>query len=130
MMIFLPLLDEPAQIARVLGVADRRADLRELLDGVADLLVEDAPVGDDDDRVEDLRLSPLSRPMSWCASQAMEFDLPAAGRVLDQVAPARALVPGIGQQLAHHIELVVAREDLLALLLARSSGPSRSTICA
>ena len=33
----------------------------------------------------------VRRPMSWCASQAIEFDLPAAGRVLDQVAPARAL---------------------------------------
>ena len=43
---------------------------------VADLLVEDAPVGDDDDRVEDLASSLRFRPMSWCASQAMEFDLP------------------------------------------------------
>jgi hypothetical protein len=31
-----------------------RAHLHELLDGRLDLLVEDAPVGDDDDRVEDL----------------------------------------------------------------------------
>ena len=49
-------LDELAQVARVLGVADRRAHLGELLDRVADLLVEDAPVGDDDDRVEDRRV--------------------------------------------------------------------------
>ena len=49
MMIFLPLCDELAQVARVLGVADGRADLRELLDRVADLLVEDRAVGDDDD---------------------------------------------------------------------------------
>ncbi len=65
-----------AQVAGALGVAHGRAHLRELLDGVLDLLVEDAPVGDDDDRVEDLRLPRASRPMSWCASQAMEFDLP------------------------------------------------------
>ena len=41
-------------------------------------LVEQAPVGDHDDRVEHLpsRLSSRLRPMSWCASQAMEFDLP------------------------------------------------------
>ena len=76
MMIFLPLLDELAQVARVLGVADRRAHLRELLDRVPDLLVEDAPVGDDDDRVEDRPCRRACRPMSWCASQAMEFDLP------------------------------------------------------
>ena len=47
-------LDELAQVAGVLGVAHGRADLRELLDGVLDLLVEDAAVGDHDDRVEDL----------------------------------------------------------------------------
>ena len=69
-------LDEPPQVAGVLGMADRRADLGELLDRVADLLVEDASVGDDDDRVEDRRPSSLREPMSWWASQAMEFDLP------------------------------------------------------
>ena len=44
--------------------------------------------------------------------------LAAAGRVLDQVAPARAVLPRVGQQLAHHVELVVARQDLHRLLLA------------
>ena len=34
-------LDELAQVAGALGMADRRADLGELLDRVADLLVED-----------------------------------------------------------------------------------------
>ena len=42
MMIFLPSSMKLPQVAGVLGVADRRADLRELLDRVADLLVEDA----------------------------------------------------------------------------------------
>ena len=50
----LALLDELAQVAGVLGVAHRRAHLHELLDGRLDLVVEDAPVGDHDDRVEDL----------------------------------------------------------------------------
>ena len=76
MMIFLPLCDEPAQVAGMLGVADGGADLGELLDGVADLLVEDAPVGDDDDRVEDRLLAVFAGRSSWCASQAMELDLP------------------------------------------------------
>ncbi len=44
-------------IARMSRVADRRAYLRELLDRVADLLVEDAPIGDDDDGVEDRRVA-------------------------------------------------------------------------
>jgi hypothetical protein len=33
-----------------------RAQLGELFDGVPDLLVQNAPVGDDDDRVEDGRV--------------------------------------------------------------------------
>ena len=70
-------LDEAPQVARAFGVAHRGRHLGELLDGVADLLVEDAPVGDDDDRVKDLLApSPARRPMSWWASQAMELDLP------------------------------------------------------
>ena len=90
----LAVLDELPQVAGVLGVAHRGADLGELLDGVADLLVEDAPVGDDDDRVED-RLSPsFAGRSSWWASQAMELRLAAAGRVLDQIAPARAAAAG------------------------------------
>ena len=47
-------LDELAQVAGVVGVTDGGADLRELLDRVLDLLVEDAAVGHDDDRVEDV----------------------------------------------------------------------------
>ena len=38
--------------------------------------------------------------------------------MLNQVPLARAVRAGIGQQLAHDVELVIAREDLLALLLA------------
>ena len=58
MMIFLPACEEPAQVPRVLGVPHRGGDLGELLDGVADLLVEHAPVGDHDDRVEDVPCCP------------------------------------------------------------------------
>ena len=38
----------------MLGVPDGGAYLCELLDRVADLLIEDAPVGDNDDRIEDV----------------------------------------------------------------------------
>ena len=48
----LALGDELAQVPGALGVADGGADLGELADRVADLLIEDAAVGDDDDRVE------------------------------------------------------------------------------
>ena len=76
MMIFLPLVDELAQVARVLGVADGRAHLGELLDGVADLLVEDAPVGDDDDRVEDRRAVLLAGRSAGAPARRWSCDLP------------------------------------------------------
>ena len=41
--------------------------------------------------------------------------LAAAGRVLDQVALARAVAAGVGHQAAHGVELLVAREDQEAL---------------
>ena len=44
--------------------------------------------------------------------------LAAARRVLDQVAPAGAVRLCVGEQLAHDVELVVARPDLRRLLLA------------
>ena len=56
--------------------ADSRPDLGELLDGVADLLVEDAAVGDDDDGIEEGLRRSCCRSISWCASQAMELLLP------------------------------------------------------
>src|SRR5690606_25090066 len=39
------------------------------------------------------------------------------GRMLDQVTLARPLGFGVGQQLAHHVQLMEAREDLLGRLL-------------
>ena len=113
----LALGDELAQVARVLGVADRGAHLGELLDRVPDLLVEDAPVGDDDDRVEDRRVV-LRQADQLVREPGDGVGLAAARRVLDQVAPARAVLPRVGQELAHHVELVVARPDLHRLLLA------------
>ena len=41
-------------LAGMLGMADRCSDLSELLDGVANLLIEDATIGHDDHGVEDL----------------------------------------------------------------------------
>ena len=119
----LPLLDELAQVAGVLGVAHRRAHLHELLDGRLDLVVEEAPVGDHDDRVEDLLVVALQAD-ELVREPGDGVRLAAARRVLDQVALARAVGAHIGQRLPHHAELVVARPHLLALLLAGASGPS------
>src|SRR5215212_8680488 len=51
-----PAFDEPAEVAGMLGVSDSRPNLRELLDGVTNLLIEDAPIRHDDDRVEQRRI--------------------------------------------------------------------------
>ena len=104
-------LDEPAQVARAVGVPDRRPHLRVLPDRVPDLTVEDDPVGDHDDRVEDRRVVP-GQPDQLVGQPGDGVALAAARRVLDQVAPARAVDAGVGQQPAHHVELVVARPDL------------------
>ena len=125
----LALLDELAQIAGALGVAHRRAHLHELLDGLLDLVVEDAPVGDHDHRVEHLLAAALDAD-ELVREPGDGVRLAAARRVLDQVALARAVGAHIGQGLPHHAELVVARQDLLALLLAGLAGPSLDTIWA
>ena len=113
----LALGDERAQVAGVLGVPDRRAHLGELLDGVFDLLIEDPAVGDDDDRVEDRRIV-LGKADQLVRKPGDRVRLAAARRVLDQVAPARAVLGDVGQELAHHVELVEARPDLNRLLAA------------
>ena len=82
--------DEAAQVAGARGMAHCRADLGVLLDGVADLLVEDAPIGNHDDRVEDL--GAVSREPDQLMRQPGDgVALAAARRVMDQVEPARAL---------------------------------------
>ena len=75
MMIFLPFRDKLTQVPGVLGMSHRGAHLGELLDGVADLLIEDAAVGDHQDRIEHGGVV-ASRPISWWASQAIELLLP------------------------------------------------------
>ena len=71
----LALGDKLTEIARVLGVSDGGSDLGELLDRVSDLLVENAR------SVTTMMESKMAAslffsPIIWCASQAMEFDLP------------------------------------------------------
>ena len=113
----LALLDELAQVAGVLGVAHGRAHLHELLDGRLDLVVEQAPVGHHDDRVEDLLVVALQTD-ELVREPGDGVRLAASRRVLDQVALARAAGAHVRQRLPHHAELVVARPYLLALLLA------------
>ena len=104
-------LDEAPQVSGPLRAPHRRADLGVLPDGVADLPVEDQPVGDDNDRVED-RGAILLQTDELVRQPRDGVALAAARRVLDQVAPADTVRRGVGQQPAHHVELVVAGPDL------------------
>jgi hypothetical protein len=90
MMIFFPSAMNLRRSPERSAWPDRRAHLGELLDGVLDLLVEDPAVGDDDDRVEDRRLV-LLEPDELVREPRDGVRLAAARRVLDQVAPARAV---------------------------------------
>jgi len=83
-------------------MANGGGDLGELLDGVADLLVEHAPVGDHNDRVEQC-LALVLQPHKLVRQPGDGVALAAARRVLDQVTPADAALGGIGQQHAHHL---------------------------
>ena len=99
----------------------RRADLGVAPDGVADLPVEDAPVGDHDDRVED-RSALLREPDELMGQPGDGVALAAARRMLDEVAPARPVGAGVGEQPSHRIDLVVARPDLGLLPPAHLPG--------
>ena len=109
-------LDEPSQVAGTLGVSHRRAHLGVFPDRVSDLPVEDAAVGDDDDRVED-RSVVLFQPDQLVGQPCDRKALPAARRVLDQITLPRAAGSRVGQELAHRVDLVIARPDLDSPLL-------------
>ena len=114
----LPARDKPAEVTRAVGMADGGPDLGELLDRVADLLVEDASIGDHDDGVEHPRVV-LPEPDQLVGEPGDGVGLPAAGRMLDEIPLPCAVPARVGQEPSHHIELLVARPDLHLLLLAR-----------
>ncbi len=83
----------------------------ELEDGILQLLVEHAPVGDDDDRVEHGPVVVAMQGGEAVRQPGNAVALATAGGVLDEVGAARSVPPGVGLDRPHHVELVVARED-------------------
>ena len=69
-------LDKPAEVTRAFGMPDGGPDLGELLDRVADLLVEDASRSVTTMMESNTPASSFLSPINWWASQAMELDLP------------------------------------------------------
>ena len=97
----------------MLGVANGRTDLHELLDGSLDLIVEDAAIGHHDDRVEHLLgLALHTDQLMGKPSDGVRFT--ATRGVLDQVALSCAVLLHIGQSLPHDGELMIARPHLAA----------------
>ena len=85
--------------------------LGELADIGLDLVVEDSAVGHHDDRIEYLRAVALQRDQ--LVGQPGDGEaLAAAGRVLDQVPLTHTLLARVGEQFAHHVELLVPWPDL------------------
>ena len=99
-------------------MADGGPDLGELPDRVADLLVEEASIGDHDDGVKHPCVV-LPESDQLVGEPCDGVGLPAAGRMLDEISLPGAVPARIGQEPPHHVELVVARPDLLLPLLAR-----------
>ena len=92
-------------------MADGRTDLSELLDGIADLPVQNAPVGHDDDGIE-TRCVVFRQADQLVRKPGDGVGLPAARGMLNQVALARPVPTRVGEERAHHVELVVTRPDL------------------
>ena len=76
-----------------------------------ELAVEHPPVGHDHDRVEDAPVVRIVQHRELVGQPGDGEALAAAGRVLDQVALARAVVACVAHQAAHAVELLVARKD-------------------
>ena len=93
---------------------DDGRDLRKLSYGVVDLLVQDSPVGDDDDGIDnrDAVVLETDKPVRQPGDGVR---LAATGGVLDEVSPSDSRFGHIGEQLADDFELVEARPDLLPL---------------
>ena len=111
-------LDELPQIAGMFRVADGLADLGKLLDGRLNLLVEDAPVGDDDDGIKNVRFI-FTQTKKLMRQPCDRIRLPAPGRMLDEITVACPMRRHFRQNLPHHVKLVETRKNLLAFLFAR-----------
>ena len=105
-----------AELARSLvDVLHHPQGLLELPDGALELAVEHAAVGHHDHRVEDAPVLVVVKDRELVREPRDGEALAAAGRVLDQVTLAGAVVSGMAHEAPHAVELLVAREDQEAL---------------
>ena len=83
----------------------------ELVDSVLQLAVQHPAVSDDDDGLEDLFVVVVVQASEPVGQPGDRVRLAGTGAVLNQIVLARAVSLYIGQQLSHHIQLVIPGED-------------------
>ncbi len=108
----LPRFQSLFELAR--GLVDVLHHAQGLLEGpdrALELAVQDAPVGDDDDRVEDPPVVGVVEHRELVGEPGDGVGLAAPGRMLDEVALAGPLLARVGHEPSHGVELVVAGED-------------------
>ena len=86
-------------------------------DGRLDLVIQDAPVGDDDNRVE-RRMAVLAKANKLVGEPRDGIRFPAARGVLDQITLASPNPRHVGEQAPHHFQLMESGEHLLSFLPA------------
>ena len=107
-------LDRPPEVLRPAPLGDPEDDAVPVVDrehDVGELGVELPPVGEDDDRVEHRRAVRAVEARELVGEPGDGVRLARARRVLYQVVPAGALLPGVCDEPPHAVALVVAGED-------------------
>ena len=108
-------LQSLAELAgRLVDVLHHAQGLLELTDRLLELAVEHPTVSYDYDRVEDAPVVPIVQHRELVGQPGDGKALAATGRVLDQVALAGAVVPGVTHQPPDAVELLVARKNQVA----------------
>ena len=112
----LPRFERLLQLARGgVDVFDDAERLLELTHCRLQLAVEHAPVGHNDDRVENASVGGVVQRCEPMGEPSDRKALATAGRVLDQIALPCTAPQGVGDEPAHTVELLVAREHQKAL---------------
>ena len=102
----------PGQLPGVLvDLLDHAGLVLELVDGRLQLLIEHTPVGYDDDGVKHFLVALVVQAGQSVGQPRDGVRLAGTGRVLNQVVATRACGPGVRDELANGVELVVARKD-------------------
>ena len=83
----------------------------ELIDSVLQLTIQHPAVGNDDDRLEDFLVVVIVQAGEPVSQPGNGVRLAGTSAVLNEIVPAGAIGLYIGQQLGHHIQLVIPGED-------------------